>query len=238
MFDKLLESVEQVIFQFIVDIILIPHTVYHIYKDSKLCYNDVVHELSQDADKQFKNILSPIKLSVYITILLAIMVKNFGGLSDFIDRFDNIGVFEKFILLFLVININSIVFSVVISLIQKIKINSSEFRIILSSFIYSSSYLTVPFVLLYSTILIFKPNFTLQNYHSELFNGENHILIQIILFITCIALLLLLVVGATKTFKAYRYILQNILIKNEGYQLILTILFFTIQIVHSRIFLI
>lgn len=238
MFEKLLDSIELMVFQFIVDIVLVPTTIFRLFQKSTRCFDFITEELNKNEDQQFKNTLSPIKLSIYTTAVLSLLVKNIGGLTNFLPMVSNLGLMEKFIVLFFIINTMAILFSLVLISCLGEQVSSVEFRKVLSSFIYASVYIVVPFIVLYTVLIISGlPLTILKSYVNGAFMGSVLSNKQMGLGIMLLGIVILGIVGAIKSFKAYHYIIIHIFPNRKKIAVLLTILFFIAQLVYGQIFL-
>lgn len=143
MFEKLIDSFEKLCLQIIIEILLVPVTIFKLFQKPARCYDLSVHEMEKEETERFKDYLSPIKLSVYTSVIVSILLMDYGGEQNFVSRIKGVSMVEKALFIFLINNFTAVLFSVVL-LWYKEKVNTITFRTLLFSFIYTTVYTSTP----------------------------------------------------------------------------------------------
>jgi hypothetical protein len=100
--------------------------------------------MEKEETERFKDYLSPIKLSVYTSVIVSILLMDYGGEQNFVSRIKGVSMVEKALFIFLINNFTAVLFSVILLWYKREKVNTTTFRTLLFSFIYTSVYTSTP----------------------------------------------------------------------------------------------
>ena len=238
MFEKIIDSFEKLCLQIIIEIILVPVTVYKLFQKSSRCHNYAVREMAKEDGERFKDYLSPIKLSVYTSVIISILIMDYSGQQNFIARISGLNMVEKALIIFMVNNFTAIVFSLFVLRYKKQKVNSPEFKTLLFSFIYTSVYTALPSFLLTISIMAVGQTTDVESYVKSLeIISRNNMSVALIVLSIILIVCVLLIIGVFKLFHAYRHILRANLPHKPYIVFIFTILLFACQMLYSVYFL-
>ncbi|WP_407480701.1 hypothetical protein [Elizabethkingia meningoseptica] len=234
MFEKLIDSFEKLCLQIIIEILLVPVTIFKLFQKPARCYDYSVHEMEKEEFERFQDYLSPIKLSVYTSVIVSILLMDYGGQQSFITKIKGVSMVEKALIIFLMNNFTAVLFSVVLLWYKKEKVNSPAFRTMLFSFIYTTVYTSTPTFLLLLASMALGHTININGYIDYLDKmndfGVNDIAFMIIIFL----LFVLMLIGAIKLFKALHYILKENFRYHPYVVWVFTLLFFLIQLYYAK----
>lgn len=237
MFEKLIDSFEKLCLQIIIEILLVPVTIFKLFQDSRRCYDLSVHEMEKEEGERFHDYLSPIKLSVYTSVIVSVLLMDYSGEQNFLSKIKGLSMVEKALFIFLMNNFTAVVFSVILLWYKKEKVNTAAFRTLLFSFIYTTVYTSTPFFILILSAMFLGQTVNVQSYLDHLnaiadsgaYSSRDNIFF-IIFFVFCgIGL-----VGLIKLFKSLHYILQQNFRYHPYVVWFFTLLFFLIQLYYAR----
>ncbi|WES98438.1 hypothetical protein P2W68_02220 [Chryseobacterium arthrosphaerae] len=237
MFEKLIDSFEKLCLQIIIEILLVPVTVFKLFQAPHRCYDLSVHEMEKEETERFRDYLSPIKLSVYTSVIVSVLLMDYSGEENFISRIKGLSMVEKALFIFLVNNFTAVVFSVVLLWYKKEKINSPAFRTLLFSFIYTTVYTSTPFFILIISTMFLGQTMNVQSYlhHLEkISTPDNYSSRDLIFFIVLTVFFIISIIGLVKLFKALHYILKENFRYHPYVVWFFTLLFFLIQLYYAR----
>lgn len=238
MLEKIIDSFEKLCIQIIIEMILVPITIYKLFYKSSRCYEYAVLEMTKDDTERFKDILSPIKLSLYTSVIVSVLLIDYGGQTSFISKISGLNMVEKALILFMISNLTAILFSLFLLRYKSGKVNSLEFRTLLFSFIYASAYTNVPQFILVLSMIAVGQTANIEKFIEGVFISSDSVngkLIVITLaFIVCFVLL---IIGLIKLFKAYTYILKAYLPYRSYLIYLFSVVFFAIQLCYLSYFL-
>ncbi len=114
MFEKLIDSFEKLCLQIIIEILLVPVTIFKLFQQPSRCYDFSVHAMEKDETERFQDYLSPIKLSVYTSVMISVLLMDYGGEQNFISKIKGLSMVEKALFIFLMNNFTAVLFSVIL----------------------------------------------------------------------------------------------------------------------------
>ncbi|MGL6128683.1 hypothetical protein [Chryseobacterium artocarpi] len=240
MFEKLLDSFEKLCLQIIIEILLVPVTIFKLFQDPKRCYDLSVHEMEKEETDRFHDYLSPIKLSVYTSVIVSVLLMDYSGEQSFISKIKGLSMVEKALFIFLMNNFTAVVFSILLLGYKKEKVNTITFRTLLFSFIYTTVYTSTPFFILILSAMFLGQTVNVQSYldHIDKLTASGDYSVRdYIFFIIFIVFMILGVIGLIKLFKALHYILKENFRYHPYVVWFFTLLFFIIQVYYARGFI-
>ena len=149
-FDKLLDSFEKLCLKILTDLLLLPGTIFALFRNSRLCYDLAKKEVNEDAELQDDDILSPVRFSIYTSVATSLIIYD-NNQSDFpiTELLGSLNFTEKAITIFFFNNMTAIFMSLIITLLNKERISGLGFKKYLFAFLYTSIYFLLPFILLF-----------------------------------------------------------------------------------------
>lgn len=237
MFEKLIDSFEKLCLQIIIEILLVPVTIFKLFQDPRRCYDLSVHEMEKEETERFHDYLSPIKLSVYTSVIVSVLLMDYGGQHNIISKIKGLSMVEKALFIFLMNNITAVVFTVAILLYKKEKVNTVTFRTLLFSFIYTTVYTSTPFFILISSAMFLGQTMNVQAYVDRFGTINNYGTRDYVFLIVFLVFIIIGIIGIFKLFKALHYILKNNFSYHPYIVWFFTVLFFVIQLYYARGFI-
>lgn len=174
MFEKLIDSFEKLCLQIIIEILLVPVTIFRLFQKPSRCYEFSVEEMEKEETERFRDYLSPIKLSVYTSVIISVLLMDYSGEQNFISRVKGLSMVEKALFIFLFNNFTAVLFSVILLWYKKEKVNTITFRTLLFSFIYTTVYTSTPFFLLILSAMFLGQTVNVQLYLDHLQKLETY----------------------------------------------------------------
>lgn len=236
MFEKLIDSFEKLCLQIIIEILLVPITIFKLFQDTRRCYDLSVHEMEKEETERFRDYLSPIKLSVYTSVIVSVLLMDYSGEHSFISKIKGLSMVEKALFIFLMNNFTAVIFSVILLWYKKEKVNTVAFRTLLFSFIYTTVYTSTPFFILILSAMFLGQTVNVQSYldHlSKLADSGAYESRDYIFFIVFVVFVVIGVIGLIKLFRALHHILKENFRYHPYVVWIFTLLFFLIQIYYA-----
>ncbi|MDR6457514.1 succinate dehydrogenase/fumarate reductase cytochrome b subunit [Chryseobacterium vietnamense] len=237
MFEKLIDSFEKLCLQIIIEILLVPVTIFKLFQDPRRCYDLSVHEMEKEETERFHDYLSPIKLSVYTSVIVSVILMDYGGEHNIISKIKGLSMVEKALFIFLMNNITSVIFSVAILWYKKEKVNTVTFRTLLFSFIYTTVYTSTPFFIFISSAMFLGQTLNANAYLDHLTKVTKHGTRDYLFFVAFLVFIIVGIIGIFKLFKALHYILKNNFSYHPYIVWFFTVLFFTIQLYYTMGFI-
>lgn len=234
MFEKLIDSFEKLCLQIIIEILLVPVTIFKLFQQPSRCYDFSVHAMEKDETERFQDYLSPIKLSVYTSVMISVLLMDYGGEQNFISKIKGLSMVEKALFIFLMNNFTAVLFSVILLVYKREKVNSVTFRTLLFSFIYTTVYTSTPFFLLILSAMFLGQTIDVQSYLTHLEKIETYTPRDYAFFIVFLLFLILGMIGLFKLLKALHYILKENFRYHPYVVWIFTLLFFFFQLFYAR----
>lgn len=237
MFEKLIDSFEKLCLQIIIEILLVPVTIFKLFQDPKRCYDLSVHEMEKEETERFHDYLSPIKLSVYTSVIVSVLLMDYSSEQSFISKIKGLSMVEKALFIFLMNNFTAVVFSVILLWYKKEKVNTTTFRTLLFSFIYTTVYTSTPFFILILSVMFLGQTVNVQSYVDHLDKLTTSGIYNIrdkIFFIVFFVFIILVIIGLVKLFKALHYILRENFRYHPYVVWFFTLLFFFIQLYYAK----
>lgn len=237
MFEKLIDSFEKLCLQIIIEILLVPVTIFKLFQDPRRCYDLSVHEMEKEETERFHDYLSPIKLSVYTSVIVSVLLMDYGGENNFLSKMKGLSMVEKALFIFLMNNFTAVAFSVILLWYKKEKVNTNAFRTLLFSFIYTTVYTSTPFFILILSAMFLGQTVDVQSYMHRLdtlsesgaYSSRDHLF-----FIIFILFFVIGMIGLFKLFKAIHYILKENFRYHPYVVWFFTLLFFLIQLYYAK----
>lgn len=237
MFEKLIDSFEKLCLQIIIEILLVPVTIFKLFQDPRRCYDLSVHEMEKEETERFHDYLSPIKLSVYTSVIVSVLLMDYGGEQNFLSKIKGLSMVEKALFIFLMNNFTAVAFSVILLWYKKEKVNTLAFRTLLFSFIYTTVYTSTPFFILILSTMFLGQTVNVQSYIDHLgtlsesgaYSSRDYLF-----FIIFILFFALGIIGLFKLFKALHYILKENFRYHPYVVWFFTLLFFLIQLYYAK----
>ncbi|CAH0249964.1 hypothetical protein [Chryseobacterium sp. Bi04] len=237
MFEKLIDSFEKLCLQIIIEILLVPVTIFKLFQKPSRCYDFSVHEMEKEESERFRDYLSPIKLSVYTSVIISVLLMDYGGEQNFISRIKELSMVEKALFIFLINNCTAVLFSVILLWYKKEKVNTVTFRTLLFSFIYTTVYTSTPFFLLILSAMFLGQTINVQAYLTHLEKLHTYGVKDDLFFIVLLLFAVIGIIGLFKLFKALHYILKENFRYHPYVIWIFTLLFFLIQLYYAKGFI-
>lgn len=237
MFEKLIDSFEKLCLQIIIEILLVPVTIFKLFQDTRRCYDFTVHEMEKEETERFRDYLSPIKLSVYTSVMVSVLLMDYSGGQNFISKIKGLSMVEKALFIFLMNNFTAVVFSVILLWYKKEKVNTLAFRTLLFSFIYTTVYTSTPFFILILSAMFLGQTVDVQSYlnHIDKISVSGvYATKDYIFFIVFVLFIIIGFIGLIKLFKALHYILKENFRYHPYVVWFFTLLFFIIQLYYAR----
>ena len=236
MFEKLIDSFEKLCLQIIIEILLVPVTIFKLFQKSARCYDLSVHEMEKEETERFKDYLSPIKLSVYTSVIVSILLMDYGGEQNFVSRIKGVSMVEKALFIFLINNFTAVLFSVVLLWYKREKVNTITFRTLLFSFIYTTVYTSTPAFLFTFSMMFLGQTVNVDDYIQH-FNLAGSVGIKEYLFLViCLITIAIGGLGVIKLVKALHHILKENFRYHPYIVWFFTLLFFAIQVFYTMEF--
>ncbi|MFS4470266.1 hypothetical protein [Chryseobacterium sp. T20] len=237
MFEKLIDSFEKLCLQIIIEILLVPVTIFKLFQDPHRCYDLSAHEMEKEEAERFHDYLSPIKLSVYTSVIVSVVLMDYGGEHNIISKIKGLSMVEKALFIFLMNNITAVAFSVALLWYKKEKINTVTFRTLLFSFIYTTVYTSTPFFILISSAMFLGQTMNVDAYIQNLSKINNYGTREYLFFLVFLVFIIIGIIGIFKLFKALHYILKNNFSYHPYIVWFFTVLFFVIQLYYTKGFI-
>lgn len=237
MFEKLIDSFEKLCLQIIIEILLVPVTIFKLFQDPRRCYDLSTHEMEKEETDRFHDYLSPIKLSVYTSVIVSVILMDYGGEHNIISKIKGLSMVEKALFIFLMNNITAVVFTVAILWYKKEKVNTVTFRTLLFSFIYTTVYTSTPFFILISSTMFLGQTLNVDAYIQNLNKISNYGTREYLFFMVFLIFIIIGIIGIFKLFKALHYILKNNFSYHPYIVWSFTVLFFVIQLYYTKGFI-
>jgi hypothetical protein len=237
MFEKLIDSFEKLCLQIIIEILLVPVTIFKLFQDPRRCYDLSVHEMDKEETERFHDYLSPIKLSVYTSVIVSVLLMDYGGQHNFLSKIKGLSMVEKALFIFLTNNFTAVVFSVVLLWYKKEKVNTATFRTLLFSFIYTTVYTSTPFFILIFSAMFLGQTVDVQSYIDHLgkiADSGNYSSRDYLFFIIFFVFFAIGIIGLFKLFKALHHILKENFRYHPYVVWFFTLLFFLIQLYYAK----
>jgi len=236
MFEKLIDSFEKLCLQIIIEILLVPVTIFKLFQKSARCYDLSVHEMEKEETERFKDYLSPIKLSVYTSVIVSILLMDYGGEQNFVSRIKGVSMVEKALFIFLFNNFTAVLFSVILLWYKREKVNTTTFRTLLFSFIYTTVYTSTPAFLFTFSMMFLGQTVNIDEYVQH-FNLTGSIGIREYVFlIICLITIVIGGMGLIKLVRALHHILKENFRYHPYIVWFFTLLFFLIQLFYTMEF--
>lgn len=237
MFEKLIDSFEKLCLQIIIEILLVPVTIFKLFQNPYRCYDLSVHEMEKEETERFRDYLFPIKLSVYTSVIVSVLLMDYGGEQSFISKIKGLSMVEKALFIFLVNNFTAVAFSVILLWYKKEKVNTVTFRTLLFSFIYTTVYTSTPFFLLILSAMFLGQTVDVNSYLDHLDNiasSGDYASRDYIFFIIFAIFFVIMFIGLIQLFRALHYILKENFRYHPYVVWFFTLLFFLIQLYYAR----
>lgn len=237
MFEKLIDSFEKLCLQIIIEILLVPVTIFKLFQDSRRCYDLPVHEMEKEETERFHDYLSPIKLSVYTSVIISVLLMDYSGQQNILSKIKGLSMVEKALFIFLMNNFTAVLFSVILLWYKKEKVNTVTFRTFLFSFIYTTVYTSTPFFILIISTMFLGQTINVQSYLGHLnqvLDSGDYSSRDYIFFIIFFLFFALGIIGLIKLFKALHYILKENFRYHPYVVWFFTLLFLLIQLYYAR----
>ncbi|REC59822.1 hypothetical protein DRF65_24150 [Chryseobacterium pennae] len=236
MFEKLIDSFEKLCLQIIIEILLVPVTIFKLFQDTRRCYDFSVHEMEKEETERFRDYLSPIKLSVYTSVIVSVLLMDYSGEQNFLSKIKGLSMVEKALFIFLMNNFTAVIFSVILLWYKKEKVNTVTFRTLLFSFIYTTVYTSTPFFILILSAMFIGHTVNIQSYMDhldKLKDSGNYASGDYVFFMVFFVFIIMAIIGLIKLFKALHYILKENFSYHPYVVAFFTLLFFIIQIYYA-----
>lgn len=237
MFEKLIDSFEKLCLQIIIEILLVPVTIFKLFQDPRRCYDLSVHEMEKEETERFHDYLSPIKLSVYTSVIVSVLLMDYGGEHNFLSKIEGLSMVEKALFIFLTNNFTAVLFSVILLWYKKEKVNTAAFRTLLFSFIYTTVYTSTPFFILIFSAMFLGQTIDVQSYINhldKLSSSGDYSPRDYIFFIIFFVFFAIGIIGLFKLFKALHHILKENFRYHPYVVWFFTLLFFIIQLYYAK----
>ncbi|MGH1516544.1 hypothetical protein [Chryseobacterium sp. JK1] len=234
MFEKLIDSFEKLCLQIIIEILLVPVTIFKLFQEPHRCYDFSINEMEKEETERFRDYLSPIKLSVYTSVIISVLLMDYSGQQSFISKIKGLSMVEKALFIFLINNSTAVLFSVLLLGYKKEKVNSTTFRTLLFSFIYTTVYTSTPFFILILSTMFLGQTIDVLSYLKHIETLQTYGAKDDIFFLVFVVFIIIGLIGLVKLFKALHYILKENFRYHPYVVWFFTLLFFVIQIYYAR----
>ncbi|AZA50663.1 hypothetical protein EG346_21890 [Chryseobacterium carnipullorum] len=224
-FDKLLDSFEKLCLRILTDLLLLPGTVFTLFRNPKLCYDLAEKEVHEDSELQDDDILSPVRFSIYTSVATSLIIYENNQIDFPIAKLlGSLNFTEKAIIIFFFNNMTAIMMSLIITLLNKERISGLGFRKYLFAFLYTSIYMLFPIILLFFGMAAAGGSLNLK---TTVFDGSNSSTIKILsIFIVSF---ILFIMGFYKLIRANYHIIKESLFSRK-YLIAINILAITLEI--------
>ncbi|UKB85746.1 hypothetical protein LF887_09020 [Chryseobacterium sp. MEBOG06] len=233
MFEKLIDSFEKLCLQIIIEILLVPVTIFKLFQAPHRCYEFSVHEMEKEETERFQDYLSPIKLSVYTSVIVSVLLMDYSNEQNFISRIKGLSMVEKALFIFLFNNITAVLFSVILLVYKKEKVNTSAFRTLLFSFIYTTVYTSTPFFILIISAMFLGKTINVQSYINHFATVQTYGIRDYAFLAVFFTFIIIGIIGLFKLFKALHYILKENFRYHPYVVWFFTLLFFLVQLYYT-----
>lgn len=153
-FNKIIQALEEIIYHFILWIILLPKTFYKVLFFPKWINGYLESELLKETDEQFNEYLSPILFWIIIALLPFVIA--FSRSEEIVENIVNLGKIDHVYTFFILILIVPILtFAVWVQIFKKLKFNRRELRLQ----IYTQFYAFSPFELFFTILLVLSTRY-------------------------------------------------------------------------------
>ncbi|MFZ4928073.1 hypothetical protein [Chryseobacterium sp. Mn2064] len=228
MFEKLIDSFEKLCLQIIIEILLVPVTIFKLFQEPRRCYDFSVQEMEKEETERFHDYLSPIKLSVYTSVIISIILMDYSGEHSMISDIKGVTMVEKALFIFLLNNFTAVLFTVILLAYKKEKVNSATFRTLLFSFIYTTVYTYTPVFIGTLSIMFIGETMDIQSYLDH-FKPSRSTTGDWTFMIVLLIVLIILLIGMIQLLKALHYILRENFPHHPYVIWFFTLLFFATQ---------
>ncbi|MFP3598631.1 hypothetical protein [Chryseobacterium sp. SIMBA_029] len=211
-FDKLLDSFERLCLKVLTDLLLLPGTIFTLFRNPELCYDLAEKEVNEDSELLNDDILSPVRFSIYTSVATSLIIYE-NNQADFpiAKLLGSLNFTEKAITIFFVNNMTAIIMSLIITLLNKERISGPGFKKYLFAFLYTSIYILLPVVLLFFGMAATGGSL---NLNTIVFDDSNLSAIEVLSIL--IISLILFIVGFYKLIKANYHIIKESLISQRN----------------------
>jgi hypothetical protein len=192
--------------------------------------------MEKEETERFKDYLSPIKLSVYTSVIVSILLMDYGGEQNFVSRIKGVSMVEKALFIFLINNFTAVLFSVILLWYKREKVNTTTFRTLLFSFIYTTVYTSTPAFLFTFSMMFLGQTANVDEYIQH-FNMAGSIGIKEYSFlIICLITVIIGGFGVINLVRALHHILKENFRYHPYIVWFFTLLFFLIQLFYTMEF--
>lgn len=237
MFEKIIDSFEKLCLQVIIDILLIPVTIVKLFRKATFCYDYPVQEMQKEDSERFKDYLSPIKLVFYTSIIVSVIMMDYSGEKSVFGKISGLSMVEKALVLFLINNVTAMLFSAFLIWYKREKINSTAFRVVLFSFLYTTVYTTTPAFLLIISSMGIGQTLNVKEYFNKIAASNALGVREWLLVVIVLLVIVLIFIGLVKLFRAYHYILKENLRYHPHVVRIFALVFFAVQVLYTAYFM-
>lgn len=156
--EKLIDGFEKLCYRIMIEMILLPKTIWLLCKRSKNCFDLVVASYNKDTDDyEFPHLTSPIKMVIFyaaFSLWIFGFLKNEPEMKEgYLAELLKMDITHQIVLVFLISSFVPLITSLIIAKVQKSSIPGSVFKLALNSVFYSRLYYYISVVLLYLLML-------------------------------------------------------------------------------------
>jgi len=192
--------------------------------------------MEKEETERFKDYLSPIKLSVYTSVIVSILLMDYGGEQNFVSRIKGVSMVEKALFIFLINNFTAVLFSVVLLWYKREKVNTITFRTLLFSFIYTTVYTSTPAFLFTFSMMFLGQTANVDEYIQHLNLAGSVGIKECLFLVICLITIAIGGLGVIKLVRALHHILKENFRYHPYIVWFFTLLFFAIQVLYTMEF--
>ncbi|MCL1637899.1 hypothetical protein OZ664_18720 [Elizabethkingia sp. HX WHF] len=192
--------------------------------------------MEKEETERFKDYLSPIKLSVYTSVIVSILLMDYGGEQNFVSRIKGVSMVEKALFIFLINNFTAVLFSVVLLWYKREKVNTTTFRTLLFSFIYTTVYTSTPAFLFTFSMMFLGQTANVDEYIQHLNLAASVGIKECLFLVICLVTIAIGGLGVIKLVRALHHILKENFRYHPYIVWFFTLLFFAIQVLYTMEF--
>lgn len=192
--------------------------------------------MEKEETERFKDYLSPIKLSVYTSVIVSILLMDYGGEQNFVSRIKGVSMVEKAMFIFLINNFTAVLFSVVLLWYKREKVNTITFRTLLFSFIYTTVYTSTPAFLFTFSMMFLGQTANVDEYIQHLNLAASVGIKECLFLVICLITIAIGGLGVIKLVRALHHILKENFRYHPYIVWFFTLLFFAIQVLYTMEF--
>lgn len=161
---------------------------------------------------------------------------DYGGEQNFVSRIKGVSMVEKALFIFLINNFTAVLFSVVLLWYKREKVNTTTFRTLLFSFIYTTVYTSTPAFLFTFSMMFLGQTANVDEYIQHLNLAASVGIKECLFLVICLVTIAIGGLGVIKLVRALHHILKENFRYHPYIVWFFTLLFFAIQVLYTMEF--